>query len=55
MSELIALVRGASPIAEISAYLDALDPARQEAEVNALGRADQARLFEKAADAPPRG
>lgn len=53
MSELIALVRGPSPIAEISAYLDALDPAREEAEVNALGRADQARLFEKAGDAPP--
>lgn len=53
MSELTSLIRGASPIAELTAYLDALDPARREAEANALGRADQARLFEKAGDAPP--
>ncbi|HEY8428792.1 MAG TPA: hypothetical protein VIL20_10475 [Sandaracinaceae bacterium] len=52
MSELIALVRGAATIAEIAAYLDALEPERREREANALGRADQARLFEKAADAP---
>jgi hypothetical protein len=53
MSELIALLRGASSTAELAGYLDALDPERREREVNELGRADQARLFEMAADAPP--
>lgn len=52
MSELIMLIRGESPIDEIAAYVDALDAERREAEVNVLGRNDQARLFEKAADGP---
>lgn len=53
MSELIALIRGASSMAEISGHLDALEPERREREVNELRRAEQARLFDKAADAPP--
>ena len=53
MSELCALIRGEAPIAAIAEYLDALEAERREREVNALGRADQARLFEKAGDAPP--
>ncbi len=53
MSELIALVRGPASVAEIAAYLDALEPGQREREANALGRNDQARLFDKAADGPP--
>jgi hypothetical protein len=53
MSELITLIRGESPIDAITDYVDALDRERREAEVNVLGGKDQARLFEKAADAPP--
>src|SRR5690606_29367302 len=53
MSELRALIRGDASIAAIADYLDALEAERREREVNALGRADQARLFEKAGDAPP--
>lgn len=51
MSELTALIRGDASIASIATYLDALDARAREREVNELRRADQARLFEKAADA----
>ncbi len=47
------LVRGDAKIDEISAHLDALDPARRRAETQALGGADQRRLFECAASSPP--
>jgi hypothetical protein len=53
MSELIALVRGPAPIALVAEYLDALEPEPRELELTSLGRADQARLFDKAGDAPP--
>lgn len=51
-SELEALIRGDDAIDAIAAYLDGLEPDAREREANGLGRADQARLFEKAADAP---
>ncbi len=53
MSELIALIRGPSAMADVTAYLDALDPEQREREANTLRGADQARLFDKAADSPP--
>lgn len=53
MSELVSLIRGDAGIDRISAYLDAQPPAARQEEVNALRRADQARLNDKAADAPP--
>lgn len=52
MPELSALIRGEASIAAIAEYLDALEPEPREREVNALRRADQARLFDKAADGP---
>lgn len=52
MNELIRLIRGDDGIDAIRAYLDDLDPAVREREVNGLKRRDQARLFEVAADAP---
>jgi hypothetical protein len=53
MPELVALIRGDASIARIAEYLDGLDDAAREREVNGLRRRDQARLFEKAADGPP--
>lgn len=52
MSELSRLVRNDTAIDAIAAYLDPLDPRRRERQVTALRRRDQARLFDKAADAP---
>lgn len=52
MSELTALIHGDASIAAVAEYLDGLDPDVREREVTALRRAEQARLFEKAADAP---
>jgi hypothetical protein len=52
MSELVTLIRSQSAIGDVEAYLDGLDAARREREVNALKRRDQARLFDLAADAP---
>ncbi|MBZ0117215.1 MAG: hypothetical protein K8H88_09485 [Sandaracinaceae bacterium] len=46
------LVRGSASIQAIADYLDALEASAREAEVTSLDRADQARLFEKAGDAP---
>ncbi|MBX3276047.1 MAG: hypothetical protein KF729_37695 [Sandaracinaceae bacterium] len=54
-TELSSLIRGEASIADIAAYLDGLDAAPRAAEANALARAEQARLFDKAADAPPIG
>lgn len=51
MSELVSLIRGPAPIDHVTDYLDVMDAAAREREVNALRRADQARLFDKAADA----
>lgn len=52
MSELTALIRGDASIAAVADYLDGLEQSVREREVTALQRAEQARLFEKAADAP---
>lgn len=52
-SALVSLIRGEASIDAIAAHLDALADEAREAEVNALGRKDQARLFDKAADALP--
>lgn len=52
-TELVSLIRGDASIAAITEYLDGLEASMREAEANALVRADQARLFDKAADAPP--
>ncbi len=52
MSELKALIQGDATIAAIAEHLEALAPDAREREVNALLRREQARLFEKAADAP---
>lgn len=52
MSELVTLIRGDASIALVAEYLDGLEDAARELEVNALRRSDQARLFEKAADGP---
>lgn len=51
-SPLELLIRGADAIDAIAAHLDGLGAEDREREANALGRDDQARLFEKAADAP---
>lgn len=53
MNDLVELIRGDAAIGAIGAYLDGLDAARREREVTSLRRRDQARLFDKAADAPP--
>ena len=52
-SELTSLIGGDAAIGAIAIYLDALEATQREREVTALGRRDQARLFEKADDAPP--
>ena len=52
-SQLVSLIRGDAPIAEIAAALDAMPGSARRDEVNGLGRKDQARLFDKAEDAPP--
>lgn len=49
---LTTLIRDESSIAAITDYLEGLAPDAREREVNGLGRADQRRLFDKAADAP---
>lgn len=52
-SELVSLIHGGAPIGVVETYLDALEATPREREVNGLVRADQARLFEIAGDAPP--
>ena len=52
-TELSSLIRGEASIADIAGYLDGLGAAARAAEANALARAEQALLFDKAADAPP--
>ncbi len=52
MGELVSMIRSGAPIAAIADYLDAQPAAARAAEVDALGRRDQASLFERAADAP---
>ena len=47
-----ALIRGGESIDVIAAHLDAMSPEGQASAANALGRKDQARLFEKAGDGP---
>jgi hypothetical protein len=51
-TQLVALIRDESPIGAIAEYLDALEDAPREHAVTSLHRADQRRLFEKAADGP---
>ena len=45
-------LRSGESLATICTYLDALPADQRETEVNGLGRADQAALFERAADGP---
>ena len=52
MTTLEDMIRGAAGVAEIAAHLDSLDAPARQAQANGLRRADQARLFEKAGDAP---
>ena len=53
MSELERRIRAQDAIDAIAGYLDGLDAARREREVNGLRRAEQAALFDIAADAAP--
>ncbi len=53
MGELSSLIRSGADITALAAYLDALPAARREDEATSLGRRDQARLFDVAADASP--
>lgn len=52
MSELASLIRSDAAIDAIAGYLDGLGAGRRRDEVTGLGRAEQARLWDKAADAP---
>ncbi len=47
-SELVSLIRGDASIAEIASLLDAMPAAARRSAVDALGRRDQAQLFDKA-------
>ncbi|MCB9592498.1 MAG: hypothetical protein H6719_07180 [Sandaracinaceae bacterium] len=51
-SDLVSMIRGDDSIDAIGEYLDALAADDREREANSLGGSDQARLFDKAADAP---